>query len=172
MSIILLVCFCFIRWLWVSRELEPWILWIMGDPCMLNTDKWRRSHCEIPLPSMLQPTWPLRHSPLPNSSPRAAHRQGLIQKCMVVLCSLASTRSRSVRESERAARHHTEAPLKIHVYHYSSLIDALSSLYVYEVRGLPVALLSDPWGLLGCPRNCLFPLMQSSLLFFSFRFFY
>lgn len=42
-------------------------------------------------------------------------------------------------ECERAARHHTEAPLKIHVYHSSSFIDGLSSLYVYEVRGLPVA---------------------------------
>lgn len=47
-------------------------------------------------------------------------------------------------ECERAARHHTEAPLKIHVYHSSSFIDGLSSLYVYEVRGLPVALVSDP----------------------------
>ncbi len=62
-------------------------------------------------------------------------------------------------ECERAARHHTEAPLKIHVYHSSSFIDGLSSLYVYEVRGLPVALVSDPQGLPGCPRNCLFPLI-------------
>lgn len=62
-------------------------------------------------------------------------------------------------ECERAARHHTEAPLKIHVYHSSSFIDGLSSLYVYEVRGLPVALVSDPWGPPWCPRNCLFPLI-------------
>lgn len=62
-------------------------------------------------------------------------------------------------ECERAARHHTEAPLKIHVYHSSSFIDGLSSLYVYEVRGLPVAPLGDPWGLPGCPRNCLFLLI-------------
>lgn len=34
-------------------------------------------------------------------------------------------------ECEGAARHHTEAPLKIHVYHSSSFIDGLSSLYVY-----------------------------------------
>ena len=46
---------------------------------------------------------------------------------------------RQETECERAARHHTEAPLKIHVYHSSSFIDGLSSLYVYEVRGLPVA---------------------------------
>lgn len=47
---------------------------------------------------------------------------------------------------ERAARHHTEALLKIHVYHSSSFIDALSSLYVYEVRCLPMAPASDPLG--------------------------
>lgn len=47
-------------------------------------------------------------------------------------------------ECERAARHHTEALLKIHVYHSSSFIDGLSSLYVYEVSRPPVALVSDP----------------------------
>lgn len=62
-------------------------------------------------------------------------------------------------ECERAARHHTEAPLKIHVYHSSSFIDGFSSFYVYEVRGPPVAPVSDLEGLLGCPRNCLFPLI-------------
>lgn len=49
-------------------------------------------------------------------------------------------------QCERAARHHTDAPLKIHVYHSSSFIDGLSSLYVYEVRGVPVTLVSDPPG--------------------------
>lgn len=47
---------------------------------------------------------------------------------------------------KRAARHHTEALLKIHVYRSSSFIDAPSSLYVYEVRCLPVAPASDPPG--------------------------
>lgn len=42
-------------------------------------------------------------------------------------------------ECESAARHHTEALLKIHVYHSSSFIDGFSCLYVYEVRGLPMA---------------------------------
>ena len=45
---------------------------------------------------------------------------------------------------EKAARHHTEALLKIHVYRSSSFINAPSSLYVYEVRCFPVALASDP----------------------------
>lgn len=59
-------------------------------------------------------------------------------------------------ECERAARHHTEALLKIHVHHSSSFIDGLSSLYVYEGRGLPVAPNSDPED----PRKCLLPLIE------------
>lgn len=47
-------------------------------------------------------------------------------------------------ECERAARHQTEATLKIHVHHSSSLIEELSSLYVDEVRSLPSASDRDP----------------------------
>lgn len=58
---------------------------------------------------------------------------------------------------ERAARHHTEALLKIHVYHSSSFIDALSSLYVYEVRCLPMAPASDPLGSSAVSKKLPFP---------------
>lgn len=92
-------------------------------------------------------------------STKTHRRKGeeLIQKSVVLLCSLASMR----RRCERAARHHTGAALKIHVYHCSSLIDDLSSLYVYEVRGLPVASNGDPEDLPRCPRSSLLLLIET-----------
>lgn len=77
------------------------------------------------------------------SSPRHADREWgrpnskkKKKKCVVLLCSLPSTRRQSVRELPDITQ---KQHWKIHVYHSSSLIDGLSSLYVYEVRGLPVA---------------------------------
>lgn len=88
--------------------------------------------------------------------------KGLIQTCVVLLCSLPSTRR---QECERAARHHTEAPLKntciplLIIYWWPLL-----PLWLWgESPPLPPAL-QWPWSVTprvckGCPRNCMFPLI-------------
>ncbi len=80
--------------------------------------------------------------PLPNPNQHPEREGGRSNSKMRGPALLSALHQES--ECERAARHHTEAPLKIHVYHSSSFIESFSSLYVYEVRGLPVALVSDP----------------------------
>lgn len=114
----------------LMKQSARWQRWV--PVIQRHTTFWRGFFLPPPF------TYPLL---CPHLDTQTGSEKGLIQKkkkkCVVLLCSLPSTRRQNVRELPDITQ---KQHWKIHVYHSSSLIDGLSSLYVYGVRGLPVAL--------------------------------